>query len=112
MKIAQRQQDKIDYFEITGDLDFGTSPELREKLQQAFTRHASQIVINLKSVPYIDSSGLATFVDALKKSKQSNGKLVLTELAPAVLSVFEIAKLDKIFTITATEVEAVRVLTS
>ncbi len=112
MKIAQRQKDKVEYFELTGDLDFGTSPELREKLHQVFSRPSSKVIINLKNVPYIDSSGLATFVDALKKSKQSGGSLVLTDLTPAVLSVFEIAKLDKIFTITASEAEAERVFSS
>ena len=112
MKISQLQKDKIECFELTGDLDFGTSPDLRERLQKIFSRQSAQVLINLKNVAYIDSSGLATFVDALKKSKQANGRLVLTELAPAVLSVFEIAKLDKIFTITVTEVEALQIFNS
>ena len=111
MKIAQRQKDQVDYFEISGDLDFNSSPELKEKLQQAFAKQAKSIVINLKKVGYIDSSGLATFVDALKKTKAVSGKLILTDLSDAVRSVFEIAKLDQIFTLVESETEAVRLFT-
>ena len=110
MKITQRQKDEVQIFELAGELDFQSSPELRGKLQQVVQNQVGKILINLKKVSYIDSSGLATFVEALQKIKRANGKLVLSELAPAVRSVFEIAKLDRVFSLVGTEEEAFNLL--
>jgi len=110
MKIEQRQKDEIELFELEGELDFYTSPDFRDKLQAMMQKQVKKIVINLKKVTYIDSSGLATFVEVLQKMKRYDGKLVLTELAPAVRSVFEIAKLDKVFSLTESESDALQLL--
>ena len=108
MKISQRQSGDVNVFELVGELDFQTSPDLRSKLQPVTEKASHKVVINLKKVSYIDSSGLATFVEALQKAKRSNGRLVLTELVPSVKSVFEIAKLDKVFLLATTEAEALQ----
>ncbi len=106
MKINQKLKDEIEHLELSGDLDFHSSPDLRDKLQDIFNRQARKIIVNLRKVPYIDSSGLATFVEALQKIKRFGGKLILAELVPAVRGVFEIAKLDKVFSIVDSENEA------
>ena len=106
MKIQRRQTGDVHVFELAGELDFHTSPDLRSQLQAVAEKPAHKIVVSLKKVSYIDSSGLATFVEALQKAKRGRGKLVLAEMGSSVKSVFEIAKLDKIFILAATEVEA------
>ncbi|OGW82263.1 MAG: hypothetical protein A3G33_11150 [Omnitrophica bacterium RIFCSPLOWO2_12_FULL_44_17] len=111
MKINQKLKDEVEHLEISGDLDFQTSPDLREKLQEILNRQVRKIIINLKKVGYIDSSGLATFVEALQKMKRINGRLILTEAVPAVRSVFEIAKLDKVFTLVDSENDALQMVT-
>jgi len=108
MKISQRQSGDVHVFELTGELDFQTSPELRSKLQTITEKTSHKVIVNLKKVSYIDSSGLATFVEALQKAKRSSGRLVLTELVPSVKSVFEISKLDKVFTFAVNEAEALQ----
>jgi anti-sigma B factor antagonist len=111
MKIHQRQKEGVSIFELSGELDFHTSPKFRDLLQEVIAKQVHFIVVNLKKVDYIDSSGLATFVEALQKIKRSNGKLVLAELAPAVRSVLEIAKLDSVFTLVGSEEEALELAT-
>lgn len=110
MKITQRHQSKIEIYEIDGEVNFHTSPELREKLHESLSKQTDRILVSLRKVRYIDSSGLATFVEALQKIKKYNGRLVLSELAPAVRSVFEIAKLDGIFSLANSQEEAVSLL--
>ena len=112
MKINQRQKNEVQIFELAGELDFQSSPEFRDKLLKAVQNQLSKVLINLKKVSYIDSSGLATFVEALQKTKRANGKLVLSELAPAVRSVFEIAKLDRVFALAGSEEEGFNLLLS
>ena len=110
MKIEQRSKNNVEILELAGELDFHSSPELREKLQELIKKQAAKILINLKKVSYIDSSGLATFVETLQKMKRQSGRLILSDLAPAVRSVFEIAKLDHIFQLTGSEQEALVML--
>jgi anti-sigma B factor antagonist len=110
MKINQKQKEGVHIFELTGELDFHTSPNFRDCLHQLMDKKAAKVVVNLKKVSYIDSSGLATFVEALQKIKRYDGKLVLAELLPAVRSVFEIAKLDSVFMLTDSEDEAFQLL--
>ena len=106
MKINEKSKDDIERLELSGDLDFHSSPELREKFRQIFERQVRKVIVNLKKVEYIDSSGLSAFVEALQKMKRIEGKLILAELVPAVRSVFETAKLDKVFTIVGSEDES------
>lgn len=106
MKIACSTQKDVQVVEVEGDLDFHSSPSLRQTLNQIAEKKSPKIVINLKKVGYMDSSGIATFVEALQKTKKYQGKLILSEMAPAVRSVFEIAKLDSIFSIASNSAEA------
>ena len=80
MKINQKQKDETRIFELSGELDFHTSPSLRDQLHDVLDKKSPKVIVNLKKVSYIDSSGLATFVEAFQKIKRYNGKLVLTEL--------------------------------
>ena len=111
MKIQQRKNNEIDIFEVSGEIDFHTSPALRDQLLKVMEKNTKKILVNLKKVNYIDSSGLATFVEALQKLKRTNGRIVLVEMESAVRSVFEIAKLDSVFLLVGSEQEAVNLLT-
>ena len=96
--------------DLEGDLDFHSSPDLRHTLAKLVEARPGKILFDLKKVPYIDSSGLATFVELFQKIKRTGGRLVLYNLNPAVRSVFEIAKLDSIFHLAKDEKEALSLL--
>ena len=55
----------------------------------------------------MDSSGVATLVEAMQVARRGGGKLILCALQEKVRSVFEIARLDMVFTIVASTEEAV-----
>lgn len=107
MKIQSRQTGKdLEILAFDGDLDFHSSPEVRGALSKIAENQTKKILIDLQKVSYIDSSGLATFVELFQKLKRYGGKLSLFNLAPSVRSVFEIAKLDTIFHLATSEKEA------
>ena len=62
-----------------------------------YGKKISKILIDLKKVNYIDSSGLAAFVELLQMTKSYDGKIVLCNLNDGVKNVFHISKLDFIF---------------
>jgi len=82
-----------------GEIDLGRSPSLRQQLTQAMSESYDRLVIDLSEVPYMDSSGVATLVEAMQQSRRSGSKLVLCGLQDKVRSIFEIARLDTVFTI-------------
>lgn len=88
------------------DIDMDCSPDVRVVLMELTARKIPKIGIDLSAVPHMDSSGLATLVEALQRMKKYNGQLVLFGLQPRVQSVFEIAKLTEIFTIQPDEAKA------
>ena len=97
---------------LEGDMDFHSSPDVRHELTKLVDQKISKILIDLAQVGYIDSSGLATFVELFQKMKRYGGKLALYNLTDSVRSVFEIAKLDTIFKLVASKDEALSTLSA
>ena len=111
MKIQIKKSDQgAELVELEGELDFHSSPEIRGELGKLVERQVLKVLIDLKNVNYIDSSGLATFVELFQKMKRYNGHLVLFNLNQGVRSVFEIAKLDTIFKLAATQKDALSLI--
>lgn len=92
--------------DVTGEVDLQRSGELRTVLMAQIASKPEKLIVNLEQVSYMDSSGVATLVEALQRVRRGKGKLVLIKLTPRVLNVFEIARLDTIFTIHDSEQEA------
>jgi len=84
-----------------GDIDLGRSPSVRAAIASANARRPNRLIVDLAAVPYMDSSGVATLVEALQIARRENSVLLLCGLQPRVRSVFEIARLDNVFTIHA-----------
>ena len=104
MEVKSFDRDGVKVFQVSGEINISTSPDLRKE----FEKHAlKKVVVDLKEVGYIDSSGLATLVEILKKTKQTGGSLGLSGLSDKVKSLFEITKLDKLFLVAPTQDEAV-----
>ena len=85
--------------DVAGAVDIYTSPELRGELKVAVSEKPDRVVIDLKEVSFVDSSGLATLIEALQGVNAYKGKLYLCNLNKTVLGVFQLANLDTIFQI-------------
>ena len=84
---------------LSGDIDMYSSPELREQLMVLIKKKIPSLSIDFKAVSYIDSSGIATFVEGLKCMKSYGGKLQFFSIPLAILEIFKFSKLDKVFEI-------------
>lgn len=82
-----------------GDVDMARSPIMRKAIAEALKAGSAKVVLDLSGVPYMDSSGLATLVEALQNSRKSQITLFLCALTPRVRSILEIARLNTVFTI-------------
>jgi anti-sigma B factor antagonist len=84
---------------VEGQVDLNTSPELRARLRESLERKLNPIVVDLTKVGFIDSSGLATLIEALQAVGKYGGRLRLCGLAPAVKNLFKLSNLISIFDI-------------
>lgn len=89
-----------------GEIDMAHSPSLQKVIASVMAGKPPKVVIDLGGVPYMDSSGIATLVEALQVSMRNKTSLVLCNLAPRVRSAFEISRLVQMFSIKATREEA------
>jgi len=94
-------------FDISGDVDLASSPELRKALlRELREQRMPRVILNLKAVRYMDSSGVASLVEGLKVSRDLGARLVLYGLNGTIREVLQLSKLLKIFEIYDTEEQA------
>ena len=93
--------------DIKGQVDLHTSPRMRSAILEGINRkEVSKVAVNLGGVSYIDSSGVATLVEGLRLARTRNCRFVLFGLRKETNEVLVLARLDRIFEICATEIEA------
>lgn len=93
--------------EPDGRFDANEAENVRETLKQAVSTVPAKIIVNLKKVNFIDSSGLAVLVQGMKRAKDKKGKLHLCNLQQRVRIIFELTRLDRAFEIFADEKSAI-----
>jgi len=84
---------------LSGDIDMYSSPDLRKELMTLIKKKANSLFIDFTCVSYIDSSGIATFVEGLKHMKSYGGSLRLFCLPDRIVEIFRFSKLDRVFEI-------------
>ena len=99
MQITERTEETIPVVLITGDIDLESSPKLREFLKPLSSKKTPLLLLDFSGVNYIDSSGLATLIEYFQAVQGFKGKLALACLSPRVKNVFEIVRLEQIFSL-------------
>ncbi len=99
MQISERTEADVPIVSIVGDIDLESSPKLREFLKPKSTQKTPKLLLDFTGVNYIDSSGLATLIEYFQAVQGFQGKLALASLSPRVKNVFEIVRLEQIFSL-------------
>ncbi len=99
MEVRQKTVENGTVLTPQGEIDLGRAPDFRAHLAAAQRKKPAKVIIDLKDVPYMDSSGVATLVEAMQAARRGGSKLILCGLQEKVRSIFEIARLDMVFTI-------------
>lgn len=109
MAISIRQSNKITIVDVVGDITLHNTPEVRKVLLDLLKeKRASRVVMNLTSVKYIDSAGVASLVEGLKVSREMKSGFALFGLSRTAREVLELTRLIKVFEVYNTEEEALQ----
>jgi anti-sigma B factor antagonist len=107
VQISTRRIDKTTILDISGDIDLAHSTEVRRTVLREFRENRTpKLILNLREVNYIDSSGVASLVEGLKASRDVGSRLILFGLSPIAHEVLQLSRLLKIFEIYDTEDKA------
>lgn len=87
-------------------LDAGAAPAFRQAVLQVIESGETRLVLDLAGVEFIDSSGLGALVSILK-NLGARGGLAVCNAQPAVLGLFKLTRMDKVFPIVAGREDAV-----
>ena len=98
MEYEIREVDGASVIMLQGDIDLESSPQSRKVLLECIDKGVA-VLVDMSGVSYIDSSGIASLVEALQKSRQSKCYFALVAVSEGAFRVISLARLDKVFTI-------------
>ncbi len=107
MEIDIRDIDSVVVLDINGEIDLYNAPEIKSKITELMETGKKDIIINLKKVSYIDSSGIGVLISSLSNLKKAGGSLKIINVYDSVKKVFELTKLTSFFDIYGSEEEAI-----
>jgi anti-sigma B factor antagonist len=105
LEITTRVVERATIVDLRGSIDLGNSLALRTKLFETLPL-ISRIALNMSGVEYIDSSGIATLIEVLKKARDLKKDFILFGLASRVYDVLKLTNLDGVFQIRESEAQA------
>ncbi len=82
---------------LSGRLDTTTAPQLEEELTASLTG-VTELVLDFKDLEYLSSAGLRVLLGA-QKIMNTQGSMVLRNVIPDIMEVFEITGFSDILTV-------------
>uniref|UniRef100_UPI004048B294 STAS domain-containing protein n=2 Tax=Roseivirga sp. TaxID=1964215 RepID=UPI004048B294 len=108
MKFIIDKQEKYTLIKLEEDkLDATIAPGLKAEFVNLNTQGVVNLVLDLSSTRYCDSSGLSAILTGNRIASENDGVLILSGLQPMVLKLIELSQLHKIFEILPTQHEAI-----
>jgi anti-sigma B factor antagonist len=95
----------IKLIQPAGILDSTQASQIRREIADAVGANAKTVLIDLKQVTFVDSSGLGALVVALKTVRAADGKLYICSINEQVKMLFELTSMDRVFEVFADQEE-------
>ena len=109
MIITETKVGEVQQVALTGRFDAQTALDVETKLKQLVAAGNVKMIIDLRGVEYISSSGLRVLLGTLKECRKTeNGDCRLAAIQPQVKQVFEMAGFTQIFNIHNSVEEAIQ----
>ena len=93
------RKDRPNVLPLKGEIDLHVYPAVTASLDAMIKKKPKRLVVDLSRVTYVDSTGLAAFIQAMQQVEAYGGKFSLAGVPETVRSIFEISRLDQVFKI-------------
>ena len=109
MRLKVRQIGHVVVVDLAGKITVGEGDVvLREGVFKLLQGDQKQILLNLRKVPYMDSSGIGEMVACYKAARNKNGTVKLLSPSEKVSNLLQITRLEEVFETYRNEKEALR----
>ena len=98
MQYPVREDNGFSVVSLSGDIDLSTSPDARKAILAAL-KGDQGVLVDLSKVDYLDSSGVASLVEAFQTARGKQQTFGLVGVSSSALSVLKLARLDTVFPI-------------
>ena len=98
MSFDQSEHLQYTVLHLTGEIDLSNSSSVRRELLNIL-KDGKSVIVDFTDLAYIDSSGMATLVEALNIAKRTNLLLIITGANGAPKQVLELTRLNQVFKI-------------
>jgi anti-sigma B factor antagonist len=106
---STRRVEGVTIVDLRGRIDFGDgSKRLRETLDDLVTRGTKNVLLNMKEVDFVDSSGIGEMVRGHVQLAKIGGQLKLVNLSKHVHMLLQVTSLNKVFEIFDDELNGIR----
>lgn len=83
---------------VWGEVDVYTAPMLRERVMDLAAKGAVHVLLDMRGVEFLDSTGLGALVACLKRLRTQDGSMGLSLESERILRIFRITGLTQVFT--------------
>ena len=84
---------------MQGRITIDSADQVRRRLTNALRTHPDLVAVDLSDVPYMDTSGLATLMEAMRTARQQGTRLVLSGIQQQPGYLLKVTDLDHVFEI-------------
>lgn len=96
-RVNVSEGNKVVAMSLGGELDIATAPRLESELRRVEGGRPSVLVIDLRQLSFIDSTGLRLLIGADARAREDERRVAFVPGPGSVHRVFQLALLDKRF---------------
>jgi anti-sigma B factor antagonist len=96
LTITTRVNDGRRAVALAGELDLAAAGVLREELEAADRDHVDSILVDLRDLRFVDSTGLSVLFEAVERANGNGRRITFTRSSPEVERTLRLTGLDQI----------------
>jgi anti-sigma B factor antagonist len=93
---------------VSGELDLASSPTLEQRLDEVFASDASLVILDLRELDFMDSTGLSVLIKAHQAAEEAGRRLCLVKGPPQVQRLLSLTGVGERLSVLETPEEALR----
>jgi anti-anti-sigma factor len=98
-RVETRDEARGTVLTVTGELDLASAPALEDELEKAMHSSAGAVVVDLRGLDFIDSTGLSVLVKAHQRAQETNCRFGLVRGGAQVQRLLALTGLEERLTV-------------
>jgi anti-sigma B factor antagonist len=107
-RVEAHSEDQAVVVSVTGELDLASSPALEQQLDRLASSDTALVIVDLRALEFMDSTGLSVLVRAHQRAEQLNQRLVLVKGPQQVQRLLSLTGVEERMTLVDTPEELLK----